>query len=335
MRWPPLYSILVLVLLPIMAATLLYPQGADREPVIRVSSDLVLVPVSVTDEAGRPVPDLTESDFRILEDGRPQTVVRMDEPGQSPVELALLIDVSGSVKGRFEFEQAAGSAFLNKIVGAERRVTVFAVGSQVRQVQPRTDRAEDAVAGLNAISPTQETTAFFDAVAEAARQLRLTAPSDARRAVMVISDGEDNDSVGHDFQSALRELQLSDALFYAINPAGSAVRLNRVSRAAQRTMEELAAATGGAAYLPENLENLPDIFDRIAAELETQYLLAYYSSDRGGNQDFRRIDVTVPTRPGVKVKARQGYYVSHAAQAQRKPGVWVNQAGFSNAGGFR
>jgi Ca-activated chloride channel homolog len=310
-----LYSLLVILsALPMTSA---YPRESEQRPVIRVSADLVLVPVSVTDEAGRPVPDLTERDFRILENGLPQTIVRMDEPGKSPVELVLLIDVSGSVKSRFEFEQAAGAAFLRRVVGPERRVTVLSVGSEVRLVQPRTERAEQAVAGLNALSPTRETTAFFDALAEAARMMRLTAPSDARRAVMVISDGEDNDSMEHGFQSALRELQLSDALFYAINPAGSAVRLNRISREAHRVMEQLALATGGAAYLPAQIEELPAIFDRVAAELETQYLLAYYSSDRSGDDAFRRIDVSVPARPGVKVRARQGYYLSQAGEPQK------------------
>jgi Ca-activated chloride channel homolog len=304
------------LVLALLAATLLHAQGSEQGPVIRVASDLVLVPVSVIDEDGRPVADLTERDFRILENGRPQNILRVDEPGQSPVELVLLIDISGSVKSRFEFEQAAGSAFLEKIVGPDRMVTVLSFGSEIHMVQPRTGRAEEAVAGLNALSPTQETTAFFDAVAEAARGLRAAAPADARRAVMVISDGEDNDSLQHGFESALRELQLSDALFYAINPAGSAIRLNRISRAAHKTLEQLAAATGGAAYLPERLENLPAIFDRIAAELETQYLLAYYSSDRSTGEDaFRRIDVSVPTRPGVRVRARQGYYLSPAVAA--------------------
>jgi Ca-activated chloride channel homolog len=316
MRTLPSYSSSVFLVLALLAATLLHAQGSEQGPVIRVASDLVLVPVSVIDEDGRPVADLTERDFRILENGRPQNILRVDEPGQSPVELALLIDISGSVKSRFEFEQAAGSAFLKKIVGPDRMVTVLSFGSEIHMVQPRTGRAEEAVAGLNALSPTQETTAFFDAVAEAARGLRAAAPADARRAVMVISDGEDNDSLQHGFESALRELQLSDALFYAINPAGSAIRLNRISRAAHKTLEQLAAATGGAAYLPERLENLPAIFDRIAAELETQYLLAYYSSDRSTGEDaFRRIDVSVPTRPGVRVRARQGYYLSPAVAA--------------------
>ncbi len=163
-----------------------------------------------------------------------------------------------------------------------------------------------------AIAPTKEATAFFDSVVEAAYYLRNTAEPGTRRVLIVISDGEDNLSDNYRLDDALRELQRTDCLFYSINPSGPSIRLNKISMTGQEGMSALASVTGGAAFLPDKLEDLDAVFRQIAAELQAQYLLGYYSSDERADGGYRRITVRVSKRSDLRVRARQGYYAPKA-----------------------
>jgi len=246
-----------------------------------------------------------------MEDGHPQTIANMQEPGQSPVELALLIDISGSVMPRFRFEQEAGSQFVKSVAGAQRFVSLFTVGPEARMVRQRTTDATAAVDALMALSPTRDATAFYDTLVSAARYLKQNASPFSRRVQIAISDGEDNYSLDHGVDSALRELQQADCLFYSINPAAASVKMNVMSRHGQETMQFLANQTGGSAYLPNDWSQLPTIYRLIAADLQAQYLLGYYSSRGDANSDeFRKISVSIPGRRDLRVRARQGYYAA-------------------------
>jgi Ca-activated chloride channel family protein len=317
-------AILVLLVLPVLgqlpeqagqqdrlASVADQPRVNASPAPIRVSSNLVLVPVSVTDSNQKPVKDLSIHDFEVTEDGNPQTIANMQEPGQSPVELGLLIDISGSVTPRFRFEQEAGAEFVRSIAGPQRFVSLFTVGPQPRLIQPRTNDPALAVKVLMGLSSTREATAFYDALVMAAGYLKQNASPFSRRVQVVISDGEDNYSLDQGLNSALRELQQADCLFYSINPAAASVKMNIASRQGQEALQSLADQTGGAAYLPNDWSELPSIYRMIATDLQAQYLLGYYSSRRETNyEEFRRITVSIPGRRDLRVRARQGYYAT-------------------------
>jgi len=286
------------------------PKLNDQDEAIRMSSNLVAVPVSVTDVSGQPVGNLTAQDFRLEEEGKPQEVVTLGDPGKTPLELALLIDVSGSVYERFQFQQQAASQFLREVLKPTDAVSVFSIGLTPKLQQPRVIAIESAVGGVMSIRPTKGPTAFFDSVAEAARYLGKTADPGARRVLVVISDGEDNYSEHHKLESALQETQRADCLFYSINPSGPSIHLNKISLKGQEAMVSLASGTGGAAFLPSKLEDLTAVFRQIAAELQAQYLLGYYSTDERRDGKFRRIAVRVPGRSDLRIRARQGYYAT-------------------------
>lgn len=281
---------------------------SDPVPIIRVSSNFILVPVSVTDSAGQPVENLKLDDFQVEEEGKRQPLVSIAPPGKSPVELALLLDVSGSVLARFDFERQAASRFLREVLRPSDAASIVAIGAEPRLVQPRTQDGNSAIGTLLQLDPTKNATAFFDAVTMAARHLRNTAMPGARRVLIAISDGEDNHSDRCNLSDALREVQQTDAVFYSINPSGPSIRLNRVSRNGQAVMQALASHTGGAAFLPEKLEDLDAVFKRIASELQTQYVLAYYSTAFQSDGRFIPIAVRIPKRPQLRIRARQGYY---------------------------
>jgi Ca-activated chloride channel family protein len=281
-----------------------------QAPVIRVNSNLVSVPVSVTNTAGEPVQNLRAEDFRIEEDGKPQTISNMGEPGEARVELALLIDVSGSLLPKFDFAKQAAVRFLQSILRPVDAVSIYTIGITPRRVVDRTMGGKAALEGLMTIKPSREQTAFFDAVTLAARSTGKSAPPDARRVIVVLSDGEDNNSESSRFGDSVQALQRADCILYSINPSGPSIRLNKVSLKGHEVLQQLASQTGGSAFLPDQLEELDAIFTRIAAEIKAQYLLGYYPPDNPMDGSFRRIAVHVPKRPELFVRARQGYYAA-------------------------
>jgi Ca-activated chloride channel family protein len=281
----------------------------DKDDAIRLSSRLVLVPVSASDASGQPVKDLKVEDIVIEEEGRPQRVVALGEPGKTPVEIALLFDVSGSLYGQFAFEQEAAVQFIRRVLKPGDAVSVFSIGLTPKMVKGRTTNGEEAIAGVMSLGPLKEATAFFDSLVEAALYLNKTADTGSLRVLVVISDGEENFSKNHTLSDALRELQKNDCLFYSINPSGGGIRLNKISLKGQGSMESMASQTGGKAFNLARIEQLESVFGQIAEELQAQYLFGYYSTDERTDGGFRRINVRAPKRPDLRIRARQGYYL--------------------------
>jgi Ca-activated chloride channel homolog len=288
------------------------PPAQEQDVSIKINSNLVAVPVSVTDASGEPVSNLAADDFRVEEEGKEQQVVALGEPGKTPVELTLLFDVSGSVYERFQFQQQAASRFLKEVLKPNDAASIFTIGLRPKLVHPRVVGVDKAVAAALAVNPTKEATAFFDTVVEAALYLGKTAEAGSRRVIVVISDGEDTVSENYRLDDALKELQRADCLFYSINPSGPSIHLNKISIKGHDGMVSLASTTGGAAFLPDGDAALDKVFRQIAAELQAQYLLGYYAPDERADGAFRRITVRVPKRPDLRVRARQGYYAPKA-----------------------
>ena len=316
--------------------------------VVRVTSNLIVVPVSVTDANGQPVLGLKQEDFRIVEEGRPQQIAQIGDPGQVPLDIAILIDVSSSVSERFAFEEQAATRFIRQVLRPADTATIYAIDRTPRLEQTRTS-ADVAAAKLLTIkaATSPSPTAFYDTVTEAAHYLAANTPEQHRRVIVVISDGEDNFSnrtrdsavaayratesedgsssasrqrirtasevalqAGHRQAQAevQREVQTANAVFYSINPSGEGYRLNVISVRAQEGMHKLATATGGSAFVPSAIDELTNVFNRIASELRAQYLIQYYSNNESAGAAFRHIAVSVPTQARTTIRAREGYY---------------------------
>jgi VWFA-related protein len=265
------------------------PRISEDTSVIKVDSRLVIVPVSVVDANGEPVLGLKAEDFRVSEENRPQTLENVGDALSTPLEIALLFDVSASTDAMFRFQQETAAKFLNEVMRPDDRATIFTVGMKPILVQGRENavKAAESVATLKA---TKGATAFFDTVREAAVYLRQNSPEGRRRVIVVISDGEDNYSEGvqraqrsaesriadnrpdpelqklgklvvQAQQSAkqsertkvLRSLQDGDIVHYSINPGGSSYLLNQISVFGQENMQVFSRETGGTAFLPKFL----------------------------------------------------------------------------------
>jgi VWFA-related protein len=317
------------------------PPPPEQIEVIRTTSNLVMVPVSVTDREGQAVQGLTKEDFRLQEEGKQEEITGIGNPEEVPLAIALLFDISSSVsqKGFFQFQQNAAAAFLKQVMKPNDRAAIFTIASQPAMVQPLSTAQEAAAKVVTIPAATSSVaTAFYDTVTAAAKYLE-TAPSQYRRVIIVITDGDDNNSrrivsipkdeatasnngqlaastaranlaVRH--RQAVTEVQQAaqkaDAIFYSVNPGGPSVRLNEIAMRAESGMEAMAEATGGTAFIPDGEKDLERVFRQVAAELRGQYLLQYYGTSEAPATQFRRIQVTVPARGDVRVRARQGYY---------------------------
>lgn len=310
--------------------------------VVRVTSSLVMVPVSVVDGRGEPVLGLQLPDFRLDEEGKTQEITQIGNPDQVPLDIAILFDVSSSVsdKGFFEFQQKAAASFLKQVMKPVDRAALFTIKGHPEMVAPL-GPANATAAKLLAIpaATTPVATAFYDTVLAAAGYLKTNSADGHRRVILVISDGDDNisnaikDLSQSEARATLdgkvtptaaraslaarreravadvqRAVQQADAAFYSVNPGGPSVRLNQISMRAQNHMQVIASATGGTAFLPGSEKDLERVFSEVAAELRGQYLIQYYSNSQAAGSQFRRIAVTTPAKPGLRVRARQGYY---------------------------
>lgn len=284
------------------------PGTEPEETLIKIDSNLVAVPVSVTDIEGNPVKNLTVEDFVLEEEGVKQALEPLGEPGKTPLEMALLFDVSRSVRNRFDFERETAGKFLKEALKPGDAVSVFSIGATPKLSVQRTESADDAVSATTAIQPTEDSTAFFDTVVKAAQHLHDSSNPNIRRVMVVISDGEDTNSERFRLLDAKRELQRADTILYAINPSGPSIRLNKISTKGHEGMIALAEETGGVAFLPDKLADLTRVFNQITSELQAQYLLGYYSSNETNDGKYRRITVRVPKRPDLRIRARAGYY---------------------------
>ena len=312
------------------------PVAIGDDEIVRVTSNLVVVPVSVTDGQGNPVLNLKTTDFRLEEEGRTRDIAAIGDPGQVPLDIAVLLDVSGSVNARFEFERDAAARFLREVLRPGDRAAVLTIGEKPVLVQPL-GPAADAIARLRTVEATKGPTAFYDTVLEAVRQLSGKTSGARRLVLIVISDGVDNfsqkiqENIGATYDQQLaspleltlqvnerergatqREIQRAEAAFYSINPSASILHLDIPAARAENGMERLAQATGGNFFLPTSEQELSTAFRQIAAELRSQYLLQYYANDTALDGQFLRINVATPARPNYIIRARQGYYAKRA-----------------------
>jgi Ca-activated chloride channel homolog len=318
------------------------PPEPEVIDVIRTTSNLVMVPVSVTDQTGRAVQGLKVADFRLEEEGKQQEISGIGDPEQVPLAIALLFDISSSTsqKGFFASQQNAAATFLKLVMKPADRAAIFTITDKATMIQPLASAEVSAAKMLTVPAATTPVpTAFYDTVAAAAKYLTDSAPSNFRRVIVVLSDGDDNFSeqirdmsvaearavqdgkqpfagtragLLQRHQRAIvqvqKAVQQADVIFYSVNPGGPSVKLNQIAMRAERGMEAVAETTGGTAFLPDSDKDLERVFRQVAAELRGQYLLQYYASADSPAGQFRRIQVAVPARNDVRVRARQGFY---------------------------
>ncbi len=270
--------------------------------------DLVTLHPTVRELSGTYMRGLTADDFQILEDNRPQEIVEFVY-GETPVSVALLLDTSSSmIGGGIRSEQAGAVRLVNSLLRGRDQAMILGFNDRLYLYS---DFSADIPALERAISITlpDGSTALYDAVVEALRKVNTRR---GKRAIVVLSDGLDTQS-SFSFADVLEYARQSNVLIYTIGLQlmHDATELGDASGAVRDSVENLRALaeiTGGAAYFPIRLDELEDVYTQIADELTSQYAISYYPSNQQWDGRWRRIELSLPNYPNVRIQARPGYY---------------------------
>jgi Ca-activated chloride channel homolog len=280
--------------------------SAADDPILTITKrvDEVNVLFIATDRRGKFVRNLNQTDFSIFDDHKPvQSILNFRRETDLPIELGLLVDVSGSVQGRFGFEKEAATGFLQHIIrpGYDR---AFVVGfnKESRLTQDFTDKVLLLAAGVQRLS-NGGGTALYDAIYKACKEKLLREHSDhpIRKAIVILSDGEDNQSE-YTRAQAIEMAQRAEVLIYAISTDDSGLILR-----GDKVLEDLASATGGRAFFPYKMKDITHSFAAIEDELRSQYAVSYKPTDFDADGRYRSIQITA-LKKDLQVRARRGYY---------------------------
>lgn len=289
----------------------------DDQP-IQLSTDVVNVLFSVTDHQNRFVPDITEKDVVVTEAGVPQQVFSFSREANLPLSVAILVDVSSSQEYTFPDEKRAAQSFLSSVLRPRKdSAAIVTFREDVYYVQGLTNRLERVNEAFNRLSwdyrvtggSRYGATALYDAVGITASELfgkseePITPESTTRRAIVLLTDGDDNAS-DRKLQDAIDEALRNDVIVYTIG-IGDRYRSTSVKR---DVLDVLARQTGGRAYFPESYDDLKTAFKQIDEELRSQYLVSYEPSNIARDGAFREILITIPGRQNIKIFHRKGYY---------------------------
>lgn len=277
---------------------------------IRVQTDLVSILASVTDAKGEPVIGLGQNAFQLFEEGVEQKIVRFEPQTNRPLDLALMVDTSGSAAIELKIERDAAAHFVDEVVRPGDRLAVFSFTSDVIQLSNFSDDPKVLEAAVRRVDLGADMgTSLYDAVVLGSQSVRRQG-GDRRRAVVIITDAGETTSISK-FDDARRAAIVSDTLLYTVvvRPMKSNGGWNT---AGEHAIETITDSTGGAMYYPTDLSELTGIFDRINQELRTQYLLGYYPNPTPPPGSSRHVEVKVNT--GDNVRSRTEYMTAGVAR---------------------
>jgi Ca-activated chloride channel family protein len=277
---------------------------------IRVQTNLVSILANVTDAKGEPVIGLAQSAFQLFEEGVEQKIVRFEPQTNRPLDLALMVDTSGSAVIELKIERDAALHFVQEVVRPGDRLAVFSFTSDVIQLCNFSDDPRLLEAAVRRVDPGADMgTSLYDAVVLGSQSVKRQG-ADRRRALVIITDAGETTSYWK-FDDARRAAVASDALLYTVvvRPMKSDAGWNT---AGEHAIETITDSTGGAMFYPTDLSELTGIFDQINRELRTQYLLGYYPTPTPPAGSSRHVAVKVNT--GDNVRYRKEYLTAGAVQ---------------------
>lgn len=280
----------------------------QRPPTFEAVIEVINLNLSVTDSRSHYITDLTDKDFAVFEDGIRQELSLFTHENL-PISLSLLIDTSASMQEKLPVAQAAAIRFTKTLRPQDlAQVVQFSDRSTaLRDFTADQAALETAIKRTQAAGPTALHNALYIALKDLGRQKK--AGELRRRAIVLLSDGEDTASLVTDDQ-VLELARKSEIGIYAIGlraRRGQDRRSETFSKA-EYVLTALARETGGREFFPNSLSELDSVYDRIAEELRTQYNLGYISSNQRRDGKWRRIVVRTPGRAELQLRYKLGYY---------------------------
>ncbi len=285
--------------LPVPAAV----EPDDSAP-IRLDVTRVSILFTVSDKKGRFVTNLDKEDFAISESKRPQNILEFNKESNLPLRLAVLIDTSNSIRERIRFQQEAATDFVEKVIRAgQDKAMVVSFDTTAEMVSDLTDDKVElgkAIRGLRAGGGT----ALYDAIYfSCIDKLMQEGPADKyRRALVVLSDGDDNQS-HWTREQALEMAHKADVVIYSIS-----TNITHLETDGDKVLKHFAEETGGQAFFPFKAQDLAQDFENIANELRHQYNAFYRPEPLKADGQYHSVEVRVKTHKDLVVRARKGYY---------------------------
>ena len=286
------------------------PQGGAPADVesgdyrIGVEVDLVNLIFTAVDKHGHFIKDLKQEELRLLDEGKPPLRIQAFESESGlPLRVGLLIDASNSIRERFHFEQDAAIEFLHQVVRPKSdQAFVIGFDSIAELTQDYTDNADALAHGIGVLRPGGGT-ALHDAIFAACEKLgKARAGGSMRRAIILLSDGDDNQS-RHTREEAIEAALRAEVIIYVIDTT-----VTESNSKGEKTLTRYADATGGRVFFPLRIQEVSTAFNQIQDELRSQYVLAYKPENFLQNGGYRSITLDVPKRSNVKIRVRKGYY---------------------------
>ncbi|HEY7338036.1 MAG TPA: VWA domain-containing protein [Bryobacteraceae bacterium] len=275
----------------------------DQNP-IRFDVTRVSLLFTVQDKKGRFITDLTKEEFEITENKKPQTISEFSAESDLPLRLAILIDTSNSIRERFKFQQEAATSFIETVVRHGRdRAMLVSFDTSAELVSDLTDDTQKLTASVRDLRPGGGTS-LYDAIFFSCRDklMKEQPPEKFRRAMVILSDGEDNQSHWTRDQ-ALEMAQKADVVIYTIS-----TNISHIDTDGDKILRYFAQETGGQAFFPFKATDLAQSFENIANELRHQYIALYRPVPLKADGLYHNIEIKVRNRKDLVVRARHGYY---------------------------
>jgi Ca-activated chloride channel homolog len=286
--------------------------GTELDGPLIINTDLITLTVTVTDTYGRYVSGLSQKAFTILDEKQPQEITYFSDD-DSPVSVGVIFDVSGSMSGdKIKHAREALAKFIQTSHNSDE---YFLIAFNSR-AQLLLDKTRDGNAVLDKLTfvQTKNNTALYDACYLGVEKVQRGLHS--KRALLLISDGQDNNS-RYTFNELRRLLKESDVVLYGIGILSGSDANSSLGMEGQGILDELASVSGGKAFFPRSHVEMDDIFEQIALELRHQYSIGYKPSNFSNDGKWRKIKVKVtPPRglPRLFVRAKEGYYAIPGAR---------------------
>ena len=278
--------------------------ASDEPTRILVDVTRVNMLFTVADKKGRFITDLNKDDFEVVEGKKQQIIQEFTAETDLPLRLAILVDTSNSIRDRFKFEQEAAIEFINSVVHAPAdKAMVVSFDSSAALVSDLIDDTEKLDGAVRSLRPGGGT-AFYDAIFFACRdKLQQDQPRHKfRRAMVIVTDGEDNES-RYTRDQALEMAQKADVVIYTIS-----TNISHNDTEGDKVLRYLTQETGGRAFFPFKVEDLEQSFENIANELRHQYNIFYRPEPLKTDGLYHTVDLRVKGRKDLVVRARKGYY---------------------------
>lgn len=280
--------------------------GKEQEGPVIVNTDLITLTVTVTDTYGRYVSGLGKNAFTVLDDKQPQEISFFSDD-DSPVSVGVIFDVSGSMSG--DKIRRARDALANFIQTSHNSDEYFLIAFNSR-AQLLLDKTRDGDAVLDKLTfvQTKNNTALYDACYLGVEKVQRGVHP--KRALLLISDGQDNNS-RYTFNEVRRLLKESDVVLYSVGILSGSDAGSSLGMEGQGILDELSSVSGGKAFFPRSSAEMDDIFEQIALELRHQYSIGYKPTNFANDGKWHKVKVKVtPPRglPRLFVRSKEGYY---------------------------